>query len=190
MEPTNMSHSHYAYPKQPDLEVIMRLAAVKRWHMIDTTRIQNLAEHTAIVSLLAWQIAHKCPGMYFPPLDCMLHAMVHDLAEAFTGDVPSHTKRLIGKPSINAVEEALLPSSFKLEESSQSVKDLIKLCDLAEGIRFIRLHGVDLTAGHAQEGLEEQYTRLEAKVLDEWPAIVHQHVSDTLYFFRYETERI
>lgn len=47
------------------LESIMRIQAVKRWHMIDTTRTQNLAEHSANVAMLAMLIALSAPIEFF-----------------------------------------------------------------------------------------------------------------------------
>jgi hypothetical protein len=183
-----MSKTHHAYPKRPDLEAVMRMSAVKRWHMIDTTRIQNLAEHTANVSLLAWLIAHRCPGMFFQPADVLTHAMVHDLGEAFLGDIPTHSKILLGKELVNQAEKGLLSTSFKLPECSGEVKDLIKLCDLADGIRFIRLHGVDMTARHAQGGLEGQFYYLLQETYKDWPQEVWEFVKGMVHFYAYEAD--
>lgn len=165
------------------------MSAVKRWHMIETTRIQTLAEHTANVGLLAWTIAHNSPGTFFQPLDVLLSAMVHDLAEVFLGDIPTHSKPLIGVPAIKAAESQVLPTIFRRQEaikgSSESL--LIKLCDLADGIRFIRLHGVDVTARHAQEGLEAQLANKFAEAGWEWPAPVFTHAFNLVVFYAYET---
>jgi hypothetical protein len=57
-----------AYPvDKAGIETVMRLHSVKRWHMIDTTRIQTLAEHSANVALLAFYIARTAPRMFFGP---------------------------------------------------------------------------------------------------------------------------
>lgn len=168
----------------------MRLSAVKRWHMIDTTRMQTLAEHTANVSLLGWLIAHTCPAIHFDPASLLLGAMVHDLAEAFLGDIPTHSKPLIGKAAISGAEATVLPAIFQAQILKPGTPEhaLLKLCDIADGIRFIRLHGVDVTARHAQQGLEEQWCARLEEAHAEWPINVWSHVFDYLNFYAYESQ--
>jgi hypothetical protein len=171
-----------AYPQKfHALETVMRIQAVKRWHMIDTTRIQNLAEHTANVALLAMTIAKTAPINWFDAAAAVAAAaLVHDIPESFTGDIPTHTKRHLSVT--NPVFD------FSVNDNS---KCLIKLCDLADGIRFIRLHGVDMTAEHARSGLEEQYViKLNYAVIDlNWPESLHFHVHENLMMYAYETTR-
>jgi 5'-deoxynucleotidase YfbR-like HD superfamily hydrolase len=180
--------THYAYPEFPNLEVVMRLQAVKRWHMIEATRTQTLAEHTANVALLAWLIAHTSPGVLFSAPTILLNAMVHDLAESFLGDIPTHSKPLIGKEAIKAAEDQVLPQVFALQIARPGSPEhrLLKLCDLADGIRFIRVHGVDITARHAQQGLEKQLELRLTEAAAEWPDAAFRHVYKNIYFYAYE----
>lgn len=189
--PSNtLPKTHYAYPHNPNLEVVMRMSAVKRWHMIDTTRTQTLAEHTANVSLLAWLIAQTSPMIHFDPGSLLLGAMVHDLAEAFLGDIPTHSKPLIGKEAISSAEATVLPVIFQraVLKPGSPEHELLKLCDIADGIRFIRLHGVDVTARHAQQGLESQWAGRLSEAREAWPDNVWCHVFDHLNFYAYESQ--
>lgn len=165
------------------------MAAVKRWHMIDTTRQQNLAEHTANVSLLSWVIVHTSKAQFFDPLMVLQYAMVHDLGEAFLGDVPTHSKLLIGKDLIDLAEQSVTPGIFRAVSPATDEKLLVKLCDLADGIRFVRLHGVDATAGHAQLGLEKQLVQRLSDGLSAWPLAVYNHVMESVIFYAYEETR-
>lgn len=186
MNSSHLKSSHFAYSKFPDLEVVMRLQAVKRWHMIETTRVQTLAEHTANVSLLAVAIAITSPGMFFQTADIGLAALVHDASESLIGDIPTHTKRLLGSVA-KSLEAEVLPATFSsLVNPGANEKHLIKLCDLIDGIRFIRLHGVDMTATHAQEGLEEQLLGLFDKVYLLWTPEIYHHVRERIMFYGYE----
>jgi hypothetical protein len=180
----------YAYGEDhAGLETIMRLHAVKRWHMIDTTRQQTLAEHTANVALLAYYIAATAPEMYFGPSHvsaCI--ALMHDLEETFTGDIMTHTKRRL--TGIKELEQELLPKVFSLQVApchGTPAAFMVKMCDLADGIRFIRLHGVDVTSRHAREGLEEQLHAKYNEACGTWPKIVAHKVMNDLVFYAYET---
>lgn len=172
--------------KRHTLESIMRVQAVKRWHMIDTTRTQNLAEHSANVAMLAMLVALTAPIEFFDdPVHVAVVGLLHDLPEAFTGDIPSHTKKMLG--GIDTLEKLVTPHEFTLETRASTAM-LVKMCDIADGIRFIRLHGVDMTAAHAQEGLEDQILKIfeSAKQGHHWPEHVIAHVKDHIMFYAYE----
>ncbi len=180
-----------AYPiDKVGLETVMRLHSVKRWHMIDTTRIQTLAEHSANVALLAYYIARTSPQMFFGPATAVAAAaLVHDIPEVFIGDIPTMTKPFLNKESLDRLEESVTLPAFKADVRSDASM-LIKLCDLSDGIRFIRLHGVDITAKHAQTGLEAQLAAMQRRVTEEiqwpWPDNVVEHVFKSITFYAYE----
>lgn len=179
------SAEFYAYPDgYRQLEPVMRFHAVKRWHMIDTTRQQTIAEHSANVALLAYVLAKTAPGMFFgPAAEFAAMGLLHDLGEVFTGDVPSHTKRHI--LGLDQLEDQVLPAMFEYLPDYNS-QLLIKLCDLADGIRFIRLHGVDLTAQHAREGLEMQLRNKRDIAERTWSKDITEFVFRNLHFYAYE----
>lgn len=170
------------------LEAVMRLQSVKRWHMIETIRTQTLAEHSANVAMLAALIAHTAPIEYFSsPGDISIMALVHDMPEAFTGDIPSHSKKHVS--GVDSLEKSVMPKQLARIAPTPSSNDavLLKLCDLADGIRFIRIQGLDGTAVHAQEGLESQLTakRMEMDTLG-WPEHIRSHVMRHVLFYAYE----
>ena len=171
------------------LEAIMRLQAVKRWHMIETIRTQTLAEHSANVALLALLIASTSPLESFSnPYEIATVALMHDMPEAFTGDIPSHTKRHL--TGVDRLEEAVMPAVLLQISPGMTANDkmLLKMCDIADGIRFIRVHGVDATAVHAQEGLEDQLRErlLHAENGLQWDDTLRKHVMTKVMFYAYE----
>jgi len=171
------------------LEAIMRLQAVKRWHMIETTRTQTLAEHSTNVALLASWIAFTAPlNSFTSPYAVAVMALLHDMPEAFTGDVPSHSKRHL--TGIDRLEEGVMPADFTLMRPPPTANDkmLLKMCDIADGIRFIRVHGVDATGVHAQEGLEAQLREraYHAENGLKWDDTLRGHVTKKIMFYAYE----
>lgn len=179
-----LANEFYANGEQrAGIEAVQRMQAVKRWHMIDTTRQQTLAEHSANVALLSWYIATTAPGMHFGPGDRIASlALRHDLAEVYTGDIPSHSKKHLS--GLDTLEDRVLPSVFKSDGVSDDQHLLIKLCDLADGIRFVRLHGVGVTSKHAEDRL---YKQLDAKleIATRWPAPVLHYVTDAVRFYAF-----
>ena len=180
-----MPHDFYVKP-DGDLviEAIVRSQSVKRWHMIDTTRTQSIAEHSANVALLAYYISISSPEGYFgSPAAAALAGLLHDLPEAFTGDIPSHTKKEL--EGIDELEHHLIPKLLE-REIDEKLAGLIKLCDLAEGIRFIQVHGDDRTARWARAGLHKQLTDRGVALMDEWPRHVFDHVVAKIDYYIHE----
>lgn len=172
-------HPHYAMPTDPEIETVKRFSQVKRWHMIDTVRIQTLAEHSASVGLLAYIIAKTTPKMYFGSGAGMaVLGLLHDLPEVFTGDIPTPTKRYL--TGLDVLEDQLLPSTFEEPYIEQRQGLLIKLCDLADGVRFLVTHSSGEIAAHALQGLETQLRDRFDLAYAEWPADVCAHVINKL----------
>lgn len=163
----------------------MRFSQVKRWHMLDTTKTQTLAEHSGNVALLAHLIAHHAPGMFFgSSREAVMFALFHDVSEVFTGDIPTPTKRHL--TGLKPLEDKVLPYMLRWD-ANEDIKMVVKLCDLADGIRFIRLHGIGVTGRHATEGLIEQFDILVAEAITKWPPEVLSHVVEKAWFYAYET---
>lgn len=177
-------------PERQALETVMRFHAVKRWHMIDTTRQQTVAEHSANVAMLSSLIARSAPINWFQTATVVAFlALCHDIGETFAGDMPGHVKIMFPQlhEEIAQVESKVTHSCFR-HPSDPNTDALIKLCDLADGIRFIRLHGVDVTARHAREGvehsLEQKFNFCQNEL--EWPEHMMKHVKDHIIFYAYE----
>lgn len=166
------------------LEAVTRFQSIRRWHMIDTTRSQSIGEHSANVALLAYHIAIYAPGGYFGSASSVLApALFHDLPEVFMGDIPTHTKKYL--TGVKELEERLTPVEFKYE-ANENVNLLIKLCDLADGIRFIEKYGVDRVAIFAMDGLRAQLGNklLHARAI--WPEHVYELVNNKLQTYLFQ----
>jgi len=179
----SVESTHYAYD-DPALETVMRIHAVKRWHMIETNRSQTLAEHSANVAALVYLCASESGGYFGSPEHACTVSLFHDIPEVFTGDIPSHTKQYLR--GVEDLEYRVTPSIFTFEEEPLNLNRLIKLCDLSDGIRFIRLHGVDHTARHARDQLVHKYHEHKMLADSEWPEEVYNMTTRRLNFYAWE----
>lgn len=162
-------------------EATVRLQEVKRWHMVAMHRDQSVAEHSATVALLAAYVAHTAPELYFGPSTIVAwFGLVHDIAEAFVGDVPSHTKRAC-EGKINKLEEEYTSPFMWMSHADMKVKRLVKLCDLADAIRFADRYGASRAASNARSSLLDVYVKMQAECEEAWPPAVYEHVRDTLH---------
>jgi HD containing hydrolase-like enzyme len=143
-----------------DVETIVRMQGIRRWHMIPMLREQTLAEHSFNVAALHYVIRMRIDpsGNYTHPMAGA--ALFHDIEEAFTGDIPTPTKKFLNGHA--ELREMTLHPIFDFQEGDAFEQSLLKLCDLADGIRHVNKFGIGRTAIHAGAGLREQY----GKVLD------------------------
>lgn len=71
--------------------------AIKRWHVANTIKEQDVAAHSWGVAMIC---AHIEPGNY----KLMMAALTHDLAESETGDIPYQVKKAYPKLAREAKE--------------------------------------------------------------------------------------
>ena len=81
-------------------ETALKVQFIKRYHMRDTSRQQNVAEHSYNVAMLAmetalwvtWSNTDKGEGFVYRVL---MQALLHDLSECFTGDLDYWVKNSV-----------------------------------------------------------------------------------------------
>jgi 5'-deoxynucleotidase len=74
---------------------LARLRFIRRWGLMHNTYPENVQEHTQRVALLAHAlgvIRNRCFGGDVDPERAATLALYHDVAEVFTGDMPSPVK--------------------------------------------------------------------------------------------------
>lgn len=119
---------------------------------------------------------HSVRCSWIAPPEFALHALLHDAAEAYTGDIPTPLKRLL-QPTIGAIEDRLLAVIFNRFGLPPGIPPEVEHADLVmlaterrdllpDGIEWQTLRGVTplpaalRTPWHAEEAYERFSSRL------------------------------
>lgn len=115
------------------IEFAMRGGAVARYHTIPTIRQQNVAEHSFGVAWLCWHLSNGSPSAAL-----LMAALIHDVAEHTTGDLPAPAKRRMGirEQFAEAEDEALLEAGITQPVLSPEEQVVLKLADVADLLLF------------------------------------------------------
>jgi len=117
-----------------------RAIYIKRWAMVSTTKPQSLAEHTFGVITIALAIAEIKHVLHLRH-EIIEQAYIHDMAEVYTGDVPTPTKRIFATTALNRFEKSCSYVGMSHQGStSQLVNSIVKMADLVEACVFLHNH--------------------------------------------------
>lgn len=114
------------------LEFIQAGADVKRFHTRLTLQSETVGHHSHGVALICLLLEP------FSRRQVLAAALLHDLAEHVTGDIPSPAKREYGiGDQVNALESALLRSvGLALPSLHPDEQRTLKLADIFQGMLF------------------------------------------------------
>lgn len=109
---------------------VIRAMGVERYHTVPEIPRQNLGEHSAKVAMILITL--------FPSARSQVTqaALIHDLGEIVTGDIPYTTKALLPKQAMNSID--VLEKSFLYDfvginiEITAAEKAMVKFCDYLE----------------------------------------------------------
>ena len=80
------------------------LMYVRRLNFERCNRYENVAEHSFYVGIMAYQLACSVGLDEAEARYCLKMGLMHDLAEAVTGDIPFLTRRALGKLSCEGID--------------------------------------------------------------------------------------
>lgn len=154
-------------PEDRDLETrrnpindLYRMADIKRWHIVQMNQKQSVAEHSFFVTLLVMRIA----GAIGAPVGrCVQCALLHDAEEAWTGDIPSPLN------TGNSLPIKEMMGDMYIDNIAPITRYVVKICDLAESIKFLRRNGHSRHCDMIEEQSLEKLWDLVGNCADEYP---------------------
>lgn len=157
---------------------LLRIGHIKRWHNVNTSRDQTVAEHSYVVAIIALDLFQSVVGIdpdngdgsMNTASDIMLAAIFHDSTEVIIGDIPTPAKKLIlgkvGDPDFfDQIEKSLMPHvpySGNRGFNSDAM-DFVKMADRIESYYWITENGV---GNHAKAVALANRGLMEAKVFE------------------------
>lgn len=114
------------------LEFITLGAEVKRYHTVTTLREETVGHHSHGVAMLCLMLTPDASA------ELLKAALMHDLAEQITGDIPSPAKRdHYHAGNFDELERRLInESGLKFPYLTAHEKRVLKLADIAHGALF------------------------------------------------------
>jgi len=124
---------------------------INRWGIVNVAKQQSIAEHSFNVWVLVTHWGPECLNLQ--ELRCAQElALMHDLAEIRTGDFPTSFKDPLIKEALGEMEKEICPQI----PATPRIKQLVKFCDTAESVLFLKLYGIGKHANDVQELLAVQ----------------------------------
>lgn len=116
---------------------IRMMGDVPRWVIVRTIQQQSVAEHSYFVALYTMELIDFFD---FPhPLEALSYALLHDLPEVLTGDVPSIARRKMTKQD-RRDEVHDMRDHFDVDISAaENTRHLVKVADMMEAIQFLSI---------------------------------------------------
>lgn len=120
------------------------LAHVPRWTVLRRARQQSVVEHSWFVAVYALEL-QDITGWKGSTSDLVQHALLHELEEVWTGDVPGPGKRLLinghSGEVINALRErihGIFPQHFRAYMGvNEDIRHIVKCADIMEAVFYL-----------------------------------------------------
>ena len=127
-----------------DFDQVMKLSNIKRWGIVEMSRPQSVAEHSFNVAIICKVLAEKiglCDGAQ---INLLAWALMHDLPEVVTGDIPSPLKQFRPTTFID-LEKEMFPKYDYLKQkiSTDGLAHIVKVADYVDAIQFARKFCID-----------------------------------------------
>lgn len=155
---------------------MLELSTINRWAIVDMFRPQSVADHTYRVWVLVqdlYEVMEDLNHNTFEKESTMMWAMIHDVEEVYTGDIPSVLKDILEKlsPGIttklkeHVLAEKLPTVATRMRGIKGTLPDYyVKIADCVEAVLYARRYCTDLN--RKAEVINYLDTKLEQVVED------------------------
>ena len=127
------------------IDVLTDCGYVKRWSMVGTDKESTVASHSFDVAMIAMDIRSRMFNTAdIGERDVCYFALIHDVKESYTGDIPTPTKtgmKLAGFDPDNYNDDQISE-----EPAPAKIQAIIKAADLISNYVFISAHGIGTRA--------------------------------------------
>lgn len=133
---------------------LLRASTVKRFHIVNTARNQNLAEHQYNTAMIAGELASRIGYNSDGVVRVMVVALHHDAGEVRTGDIPSPVKKAMREKIGGAYDAALMEFEHPIMSmASEEILTIVKCADYIEAMFFLTEHRVGRHADAVLDGI-------------------------------------
>lgn len=150
-------------PMRYDIRNLPFAGTVTRWHSVNCHRYPSVAEHSALVALYARELAARVYPELSAEDQVLLYelALMHDLSEVVTGDMPSPIKRQLksvfppGESPIDQLEARICPDAAEREHAAITMRPhvyyCVKLADILDAMVVIKQEGKGRVAAKIEQ---------------------------------------
>lgn len=132
----------------------------KRWTLCATSVESTVASHSFNVAAIAMAIAREMMTTFgITEQEICYWAMMHDVEETITGDIPSPFKAKLKDAGVDI--EGLAETKGEVPDAPSLVAEIVKIADLIESVIFIQRYGVGT---RARSGWEETRRRADEAI--------------------------
>jgi len=147
------------------IQDIFRVSGIKRWGIVDTPKEQDVAQHSFNVAHIARELVKRMVEIVditpeaepFIMSLVLQWALMHDLSEVFTGDVPTPFKNSLNREETAWESETVLGFKDRIPKGVKyEVLMIVKVADILEARKFLTPH-TNIQQYHVLQELEKRF---------------------------------
>ena len=130
-----------------DLKKSRSLMYIRRLNFERCNRYENVAEHSFYVGIMAYQLACAVGLDETEARYCLKMGLMHDLAEAVTGDIPFLTRRALGKVTCMGIDHL---GEQEIGVDLGTDRQTLEIVQVADALEFALYLKEELQSGNRQ----------------------------------------